>query len=424
MRRLLMASAIAISPLIAALYIEPANAQDEPRKGSFDWSLDEENGIIRLDTDDPTYDIWNRQRDRSKDPKREAGPIQLNRTVLGMPFHGIPTFLRRPVAIYPEDLKAGNVDAAFLGVPIDFNSVRRGALLGPQAIRTAEILMAWRSDGNEMVQHSDTMIDPLSILNVVDYGDAPVELFSLERSVGAVIPVVREAAKTGATLLIAGGSHSVPYPTVRGIVEANGGKKGSVGLIHFDAHQDAQPYGIGHAAHYGNFIRTLVLDEIVEGKHIIQVGMRGPANSRSGLEFQREHGIKTFYMPEIRRDGFQAVAEKILKELEDLPDKLYISLDLDFYDSSVATGTTAPEPGGAMPGDLFPFLRAMAIKKDVVGMDIVEIAPMLDDATKSTMLLATRSFYELLVGMALKKEGVTDPWYIHPDVRSGTGRGK
>lgn len=194
--------------------------------------------------------------------------------------------------------------------------------------------------------------------------------------------------------------------------------------IHFDAHQDALPYGIGHAAHYGNFIRTLVLDNIVEGKHIIQVGMRGPTNSTSGLDFQREHGIKTFYMPEIRLDGFKAVAERILKELENLPDKLYISLDLDFYDSSVAIGTTAPEPGGVMPGDFFPLIRAMAIKKHVVGMDIVEVAPLLDNATKSTMLLASRSFYELLVGMALKKKGTTDPWYVHPDVRSGTGRGK
>ncbi len=69
-----------------------------------------------------------------------------------------------------------------------------------------------------------------------------------------------------------------------------------------------------------------------------------------------------------------------------------------------------------MPVDFFPFLRAMAIEKDVVGMDIVEIAPMLDNATKSTMLLAVRSYYELLVGMALKKQGITDPWYLHPDL--------
>ena len=411
-----MVSAISVACLAGFLLTGVASAQEQPRKGSFDWSLDEENGIIRLNTDDPTYAIWKQQRDRSKDPKREPGPIQLNRVVLGMPFHGIPTFLRRPVAIYPEDLVAGKVDAAFLGVPIDFNSVRRGTMLGPQAIRTAEVLMVWRSDGQPMAQHTETMIDPLSILNVVDYGDAPVELFSLERSIGATIPVVREAAKTGATLLIAGGSHSVPYPTVRGIVEANGGKKGSVGLIHFDAHQDLQPYGIGHAAHYGNFIRTLILDNIVEGKHIIQVGMRGPVNSLSGLDFQRKHGIKTIYMPEIHRDGFKAVAEKILKQFDDLPDKLYISLDLDFYDSSVAIGTTAAEPGGVMPGDFFPLIRAMAIKKHVVGMDIVEVAPMLDTATKSTMLLASRSFYELLVGMALKKQGIADPWYLHPDL--------
>ncbi len=59
----------------------------------------------------------------------------------------------------------------------------------------------------------------------------------------------------------------------------------------------------------------------------------------------------------------------------------------------------------------------MAIDKDIVAMDIVEVAPMLDNRTKSTMLLAVRSYYELLVGMALNKQGITDPRYLHPDVR-------
>ena len=394
-----------------------AQAEEEPRRQSLDWSLDEEKGIIRLNTEDPSYALWRTKRDTSKDPKREPGPISLNRTLIGSPFVGIPTFLRRPVAINPEDLEAGNVDVAFIGVPFDFNAGRRGTHLGPQAMRTSEVLLTWRSDGQAMIDHTETMLDPLAVLTVVDYGDVPVEPFNLERSLGGAIPVIREAAKTGATLLIAGGSHSIPMATVRGIAEANPDEP--IALIHFDAHQDVAPYGLGHAAHYGNFLRTLVDDGIVKGEHVIQVGMRGAVNSKDGLQWQRKVGITTFYMPEIRKKGFDAVAKQILAKLKKGPKKLYISLDLDFYDSSVAMGTTAPEPGGVMPVDLFPLLRAMAIQQDVVGMDIVEINPLLDNRSQSTMLLAVRSYYEMLAGMALKKQGIKDPWYVHPDLDSG-----
>ena len=412
--RKILGPILTTAALIASLTVGSAIGADTGY--SFDDAVkDEDKGIIRLNPDDPTFNLWSTPRDQSQDPKREPGPIQLNRQSFGNPFLGIPTFLRRPVAVNPEDLVAGQVDVAFLGMPIDFNSVRRGTLLGPQAIRTAEVLVHWRSDGEEFIQHTDTMIDPLHILNVVDYGDIPIEPFSLERTIGGAIPIVREAAKTGAALFISGGSHSVPYPAVRGIVEANGGK-GSVGLIHFDAHQDAAPYGFGHPAHYGTFIRSLVDDNLVDGNNIIQVGMRGPNNSSKALQWQREVGIKTYYMADIRSRGFNAVAEDILASLKQLPDKLYISIDLDFYDASVAMGTTAPEHGGVMPVDFFPLLRAMAIDKDIVGLDIVEVSPMLDNASGSTMLLATRTMFEALVGMALKKQGIEDPWYIHPDV--------
>ncbi len=401
---------------IATLSLGIANAQDTY---TFDDAWNEENeknGVIQLDIDDPSYGLPFEMRDFSNDPKREPGPIYLNRQVFGNPFMGIPTFYRRPVAITPEDLVAGEVDAAFVGLPIDFNSVRRGALLGPQAVRTAENLLHWHAGGYAISEHTESMIDPFTILNVVDYGDISVEPFNLERSIGHAIPVIREAAETGTTLLICGGSHTLPYPVIRGIVEANG--KGTVGVIHFDAHQDMQDKGFGHPAHYGTFARSLINEGLVEGKHMIQVGMRGPANSSSGLAFQRQNGVTTYYMQEILRRGFKAVAEDIVAQISaaDFPDKLYISLDLDFYDASVSPGTTAPEHGGVMPVDFFPLLRAMSIATHVVGMDIVEVSPMNDNRSGSTMLLAARSFFETIVGMALKKQGITDPWYLHPDL--------
>ncbi len=376
----------------------------------------EEEGIVRLNPDDPTYNLPFEIRDTSKDPKREPGPIYLNRQVFGNPFMGIPTFLRSPVAITPEDLVAGEVDVAFVGLPLDFNSVRRGALLGPQAVRTAEVLLHWHAGGYPLQEHTDVGIDPLSIVNLVDYGDIPVEPFSLERSIGHAIPILRDAAATGTTLLICGGAHSLPYPTIRAMTEVYGA--GNVGVIHFDAHQDMQNKGFGHAAHYGTFARSLINEGHVKGEHMIQVGMRGPVNSVDGLRFQREKGVTTFYMAAIRQRGFQAVAQEILSKINEpgFPEHLYISVDLDFYDASAAPGTTAPEHGGVMPVDFFPLLRAMAISKNVVAADIVEVSPMNDDRSGTTMLLASRTFLEIITGIALKKEGVTDPWYLHPDL--------
>ena len=279
------------------------------------------------------------------------------------------------------------------------------------------MVVHWRTDGEPTAQHTDVMIDPLNVLNVVDYGDISPEPFNLERSIGHAIPFIREAAATGTALLICGGSHSVPYPAIRGIAEANGGEKGEIGVIHFDAHQDALPYGFGHPAHYGTFIRSIVEDGLVEGNHIIQVGMRGPSNSSWALGFQREMGITTYYMADIRNRGWDAVAEDILAQItKDFPDKIYISVDLDFFDASVAPGTTAPEHGGVMPVDFFPLLRALCITKQVVGVDLVEVSPMNDDRSGTTMLLGSRVFYEAITGMALKKQGITDPWYLHPDL--------
>jgi len=395
------------------LFSSLTSAADTPKPGSLDWSVDEEKGIIRLDTNDPSYNAWKEERDTSNDPKREPGPIYVNRQAGGPAQVGIPTFQRLPVAITPEDLVAGDVDAAFLGMPFDYTAVVRGTGMGPQAVRTAEYLRPWKADG-VAIEHTDTMIDPLAVLNAVDYGDASFEFLSLERTLINAVEVVREAAKTGTVLFICGGDHSTPYATVRGMVEAYG--KGSVGVIHFDAHQDLAPYGYGHPVHYGTWVRSLIDEGLVEGKNIIQVGHRGFVNAKGGLEFQRKMGVKTYYMADIRKRGFNAVMKDVLADALDGPKYLYLSIDLDFYDASSTPGTTAPEHGGPMPGDFFPHLRALFIQNNIVGMDIIEVNPAVDNRQRTTMALAARTLLEGMTGLALKKQGVTDPYYLHPDL--------
>ena len=100
--------------------------------------FDDDSEFIPLDRKDPSFGMWKQPRDASGDPKREPGPIRLQRFDSGLPYVGIPTFYKLPVALNPADLKAGKVEVAILGAPVDMGYSMRGAAWGPQAVRTSE----------------------------------------------------------------------------------------------------------------------------------------------------------------------------------------------------------------------------------------------------------------------------------------------
>ena len=84
-------------------------------------------------------DVWRQEYDRTNDPKREPGPIELNRYIInGTAPGGIPTFMRWPMCLTPEDLKAGEIDVAVIGAPLDLSVGQRGSAFGPLALRTAD----------------------------------------------------------------------------------------------------------------------------------------------------------------------------------------------------------------------------------------------------------------------------------------------
>src|SRR6266508_6058567 len=122
-------------------------------------------------------DAWRTLRDRSADPRREPGPINLNRYELHPAWSGIPTFLRLPICLTPDDLRAGNVEVAVLGAPVDMSGGQRGASFGPMAIRTAERYLPVPAT---TFLHQHVRISPFQELTVVDYGDAAVDPFSIE----------------------------------------------------------------------------------------------------------------------------------------------------------------------------------------------------------------------------------------------------
>ncbi|GGE07336.1 hypothetical protein GCM10011529_12180 [Polymorphobacter glacialis] len=353
---------------------------------------------IPLDTSDERFNAWKTKRPQSMNPKREAGPIFLER-YLGAWENGIKTFANAPVALTPEDLVAGKVDVAIVGAPLDMGSGYRGAKGGPAAMR-----MTYGAGGIDM----NTMVDPSDELNIVDYGDIAVDNMSTEMTMGHVREMVAEIARTGAIPFIVGGDHSLEYADVAGLADVHG--KGSFGVVHFDSHYDAGKGGV-HFITHGQPVYRAVKEGHVLGKNYIQVGLRGPWPGPEGFEWMRQNGVRYHAMPEVEKSGWAVVMERALKEARDSGKKLYVSFDVDVLDPAFITGTGTPVPGGLTMREALPIVRRLCAENELIGFEIVEVAPQLDVSYR-TPLNANFIMHACLTGVAMRKKGIKQVGYL------------
>ena len=202
------------------------------------------------------------------------------------------------------------------------------------------------------------------------------------------------------------------YPDVAAMADVYG--KGKVGVIHFDAHYDAASFGLGHWLTHGTPVRRIIEQGHVASQNFIQVGLRGYAPAGDDLAWMRDHGLRYHFMAEVERYGWDHVMERAISEALDGAEYLYISLDIDVLDPGFAPGTGTPEPGGLTPRELFPLLRRLCAETNVVGMELVELNPLVDP-TYVTPLVANRCVREMLTGVAMRKKGITEKHYLSPD---------
>lgn len=369
-------------------YVEAMMWVEEQRQ--FVEGRDQE--AIPLNTDYPDFNAWLVRRPGSFDPEREAGPIDLPR--------GVPTFAGAPMALTPEDLVAGEVDVAIVGAPLNMGSGWRDQDNGPLVMRTARGF-----GGNDQYTQVSTRE-----LNIVDYGDIAIDQDSTERSMQHVREVVREIAETGAVPFIIGGDHSLEYPNVAGLVDVVG--KGNLAVIHFDAHYDVGRGSVHYISH-GQPITRLLNDGHIEGKDFIQVGLRAGSPDEKTYQWLQEEGFKYHSMAEVERYGWDWVMDRVLDEAKKDGRKLYISFDVDVLDPSFISGTGTPVSGGMTPREAIPIMRRLCAEVDVVGIDMVEIAPALDP-TYVTSLHSAAIGKACLTGLAMRKKGITEPNYLNP----------
>ena len=370
-----------------------------------------EKPVIPLDTKDPSYDAW-----RTPNPNlgkgRPPGPIDVQRFP-GQGYMQMPTFFHQRIAQTPEDLKAGKVEVAIMGAFTDMGGGMRGAAHGPNAVRNSSMYLGWGA----RQPHMGVMVDPLEELTIVDYGNAPNDMMSTERTIHAVRSFVRQVAEVEiepgkhVIPIIVGGDHSLMYPDVAALTDVYG--KGNVGVIHFDAHYDAGKFGMGHLINHGMPVYRLIEEGLLPGKNFIQVALRGYYPDEKAFEWMRENGFRYHPMAEVEARGWGPVMEDVIKEANDGPDFLFVSFDIDTLDPAFVPGTGTPEPGGLLPREVFPIVRRLCAETNVVGFELAELSPHMDP-TYVSALYANRIVRECLTGLAMRKRGLTEKYYLSP----------
>jgi agmatinase len=305
-------------------------------------------------------------------------------------YAGLLTFAGMPYTQDPAELRGA--DVAIVGAPTDdLVSDRPGARFAPRAIRAASCPPG---------PHLEAGIDAFADLRVVDYGDAAVLPADPARTHEAIAALVGDVLDAGALPVVLGGDHGITEPVVRTIAERRGGP---VGLVHFDTHTDTGAEVFGVAVSHGTPMYRLVESGHVDGARYVQIGLRGYWPGEKEFAWQRERGITSFFMNDVRELGIDEIVGRAIGLVEGGP--VYVSVDVDVLDPAHAPGTGTPEPGGMTSADLLRACREIAADVDLAGADVVEVLPTAVGSADITALVAERTVRELLTGVALRRRG-------------------
>ncbi|MDU8941934.1 agmatinase [Ovoidimarina sediminis] len=299
---------------------------------------------------------------------------------LDLPFVGIATFGKRPVVSDWSDFEA---DAAILGAPFDAGTQwRAGARFGPRAVREASTLFSFGHAG--AYDHEDDRVYLGADVRIVDMGDADIVHTDTEASHANIEAGVRAARAAGALPVLIGGDHSVNIPAIRAMEGA-----GAFHILQIDAHLDFvdERHGVRHG--HGNPMRRAAERDYVSG--LTQVGIRNVSSTaREGYEDARAMGSDILSVRQARSLGPGGVAGRIPKGAA-----VYVTIDIDAFCPSIAPGTGTPSHGGFLYYEVLELLQAVARAHDVVGVDLVEVAPDYDP-TGSTAILAAQILLNFL----------------------------
>ena len=279
-----------------------------------------------------------------------------------------------------------NVDVVVSGIPYDGAvTYRSGCRLGPRAIRAGSTQLA-------ELKHFPFGFNPFDYLSVIDYGDCyldphhPQSVFTaIERHADLIVG-------SGAKMLSFGGDHSVSYP----LLKAHAKKYGPVALVQFDAHCDTWPDD-GTRLDHGTMFARAATEGIIDVAASTQIGLRTYNDS--------DHGFEILTSPWVHRNGIDAAIDIVCQRAAGKA--VYLSFDIDGLDPAFAPGTGTPVAGGLASWQGLEFVRGLE-PLQLIGMDVVEVAPAYDHA-EITAIAAASVAYDWLAVLAKQKGAPSAP---------------
>jgi len=291
---------------------------------------------------------------------------------LNLPFVGIATFGKYP---YVEDWSKIDADVAVLGAPLDMGTQwRSGARFGPRGIRDASTLFAFGHAGAYDHEDDATYLDGARI---VDLGDADIIHTDQEGSHRSIEEGVRAILAAGALPVVLGGDHSVNIPCINAFSEQE-----PIHVVQIDAHLDFVDERHGVRYGHGNPMKRASEKPYVTG--LSQFGIRNVSSTaKEGYEDARAQGADILSVRQFRVLGPEGALERV-----PAGKRYYLTIDIDGFDPSIAPGTGTPSHGGFLYYEILEFIAGLAKRGDIVGIDLVEVAPDYDPTGTTSILAA------------------------------------
>ncbi len=292
------------------------------------------------------------------------------------PYAGLPTLLDAPFhQIDPLAPDFTDLQIALFGVPMDLGVTNRnGSRFGPRALRAIERVGPY----NDALE-----VAPIHEMRVADIGDVPLaSRFDLAQSHKDIEAFCKQVVEAGVRPVAVGGDHSISHPLLKAVAADR-----PVGMVHIDAHCDTGGTYEGEKFHHGGPFRNAVLDGVLDPERTIQIGIRGAAEYI--WEFSEAAGMTVIHASEINRMGLPEIIAQARRIIGDAP--AYFSFDVDSLDPAFAPGTGTPEVGGLTTREALELIRGMK-GMNIVGADVVEVAPQYDPTTNTAQNAAQMLF--------------------------------
>ncbi len=291
-------------------------------------------------------------------------------------FGGIATMMRLPQAPAPDEL-----DVAFVGVPFDIGTSNRGgARFGPRQIRAESCLIR--------PYNMATRAAPFDSLQVADIGDVAINTFNLQKSIEIIEAAYDEILAADCKPLTLGGDHTISLPILRALNK----RHGPVGIVHVDAHADINDHMFGERIAHGTPFRRAIEEGLIEPARMVQIGLRASGYEADDFDWPRQQGVRVVQAEECWYQSLAPLMAEVREQLGSGP--VYLTFDIDGLDPAYAPGTGTPEIGGLTVHQGLEIVRGCR-GLDLVGGDLVEVAPAYD-SSGNTALVAANLLFEML----------------------------